>query len=143
VSRARHRRVLQGRRLRSRKGLDRYCATGGGAFRIGYPTARLSKRQPRARRHRIRGRAVLALTSSKRYSVATLRPGDRVTVLRRRLKGERRLRIGANTWYVANGRKARLVFTTRAGKIRAVGLAAQPLTKGRAAQRRFLRAWQL
>jgi hypothetical protein len=143
VSRARHRRVLQGRRLYSRRGIDRYCTTGGGAFRIGYPTARLFKHLSKSRRKRVRGRAVLTLTSSKRFSVGKLRPGDRVATLRRRLRGERRLRIGANTWYVANGRKARQVFTTRAGTIRAVGLAARPLTNGRVAERRFLRAWEL
>ena len=35
--------ILKGAKLRSREGLDRYCAAGGGAFRIGYPTRRLLK----------------------------------------------------------------------------------------------------
>lgn len=120
--------------------MDRYCATGGGSFRIGYPTSRLSRRQ----RGRVGGRRViLVLTSSKRFSVRAVKPGARVTTLRRRLRGERRLRIGKNVWYVARGSGATLAFRTRGRRVAAVGIADRRLTRGAGASRRLLRSWEL
>src|SRR5205814_1821153 len=49
-SRRLQRRAFRGKRLKSRRGMDRYCAAGGGSFRIGYPTARLARRERRAAR---------------------------------------------------------------------------------------------
>ena len=138
-TRSAQRRLLRGKRLRSRGGIDRYCATGGGSFRIGYPTTRLSRRQRSAARRRV----ILALTSSRRFSVRSIRPGMTVTTLRRRLRGERRLRVGRNVWYLARGRAARLAYRTRGRSVLAVGVADRRLTRGALASKRFLRSWEL
>ena len=138
------RRLLKGARLRSRRGIDRYCASGGGAFRIGYPTARLLRTLARgAQRRRAKGRVVLALTSSKRFAVKRVRPGAGAKVARKRMKGARRIRVGRNTWLVGPGKNVRLLVQIRGGKVRTVGIANKRLTRGRVAQRRFLRAWRL
>jgi hypothetical protein len=125
-------------RLRSRRGIDRYCVSGGGDFSIGYPTRRLSRRQRRLARRR----AILILTTSRRFSVHRIRRGTRVRTLRRRLHREHRLRVGRNTWYVARGRRSELVFRTRRGRVIAVGIADRRLMHGRRAAKRFLRSWE-
>jgi hypothetical protein len=123
------------RNRRTRGGLDRYCVAGGGVLEIGYPTRRL-RRIPR-------GRAVLALASSRRFSVHGIAPGARLRTLRRGLRGERRYVVGRNTWYLARGRRATLVFKARRGRLVAVGLALRSLTRTRRASRRLLGAWRL
>lgn len=137
------RRHFKGKRLKTRAKMDRYCATGGGSFRIGYTTSRLARAASAAERKRVTGRAVLILTSGTRYSVAAIKPGASTKVLRSKLKGERRYRIGKNTWYVAAGRKARLIYRTRGGKVQAVGIADKRLTTSSAGSKRVLKAWAL
>lgn len=138
-TRARQRRLLRGKRLRSRPGMDRYCAAGGGSFRIGYPTRRLS----RAQRAAARGRVILVMTSSRRFMVRGVRPGASLKSLRRRLRGERRIAVGRNAWYLAPGRSATLVFKTRGRRVLDVGIADRRLTRGARASKRFLRSWEL
>lgn len=142
-TRARQRRAFHGKRLRSRGGIDSYCATGGGKFRIAYPTRRLNRGLKRSTRRRVRKRAVLLLATSKRFSVRGIKRGTTVRKLRRRLHGERRVRVGKNAWYVAGGRSARLIFRTRGKRVLEVGLGDKRLTRSRKADRHFLRAWQL
>jgi len=142
-TRKRQRRLLRGARLRSRRGLDRYCASGGGAFRIGYPTRRLLSGFARGAQRRVRNRVVLVLTSSRRFAVRGVRPGVRERAARRRLRGARRHRVGRNTWYVASGKETRLLVQVRRRRVRAVGVASKRLSRGRAGARRFLRAWEL
>jgi hypothetical protein len=143
-TRARQRRALRGARLRSRRhGIDRYCVFGGGSLRIAYPTRRLRRQLSRPLRRRIARRAVLILTSSRHFSVRGIRRGARVRTLRRRLRHERRVRVGRNVWYVARGRRVRVVYKTRGGLVREVGIASRRLTRGRRAQKRFLRSWRL
>jgi hypothetical protein len=142
-TRKRQRRTI-GARLRSgRGGIDRFCVAGGGALRIGYPTKRLNRGVGRRVRRRIKSKAQLALTSSKRVSIKRIKVGSRVRTLRRRLRGERRYRVGRNIWYVARGKRARLVFSTRRGKVRQLGLASKRLTRSKRSTRRVLRAWKL
>jgi pimeloyl-ACP methyl ester carboxylesterase len=138
-TRSSQRRRLRGKRLRDRPGIDRYCATGGGSFRIGYPTARLSPRQ----RAVARGRAILVLTSSRRFKVAGVRAGSGVRALRRRLRGERRFRVGRNVWFLARGRAATHAYKTRGRKVLAVGIADRRMTHGARASKRLLRSWEL
>jgi hypothetical protein len=107
--------------------MDRYCVAGGGNLRIGYR----------------RGREVLAITTSKRLSVRGIRRGSRVRTLRRRLRHERRIRVGRNVWYVARAHAATLVFRTRGRSVLEVGLADRRRTRGLRATRRFLRSWEL
>ena len=138
-ARAQQRRLLRSKLRRSRRGLDRYCVVGGGGFRIGYPTARLSRRQRAAARRR----SILILTSSPRFAVKGIRPGSRVTTLRRRLRGERPVTVGRNVWFVARGKSATLVYKTRGRRVLEAGIADRRLTAGAAASRRFLRSWEL
>jgi ABC-2 type transport system ATP-binding protein len=137
------RRLLKGARLRSRRGLDRYCTSGGGAFRIGYPTRRLLRGFARGAQRRVRNRVVLILTSSRRFAVRGVKAGDRAGAARRRLRGARRVRVGRNTWYVATGKRARLLVQVRGGRVRSVGIGSKRLSGGRAGARRFLGSWRL
>lgn len=145
LNRARKRqRSLIGARLKSRRGgIDRYCIAGGASLRIGYPTRRLNRGFGRSVRNRIRSRAQLALTTSKRVSVKRLRVGSEVRTMQRRLRGERRYRVGRNVWYVARGKRARVVFRTNGGRVREIGLINKRLASTSRSTRRLLRAWQL
>jgi hypothetical protein len=137
-SRTTLRKRLPGRRGKRRPGIDRFCVAGGGALEIGYPTVKIS----RAGRRAAKGRSILVLASSSRFSVRGITHGTRTSTLRRRLHGERRYRVGVNTWYVARGAKATLVFRARHGRVGATGLASKRLTHGAAATRRLLKAWE-
>ncbi len=141
-TRVRQRRALGGvKRLKSRKGIDRYCVRGGGGMRVGYPTKRLSSKISQRSRKRVRRKAILAITSSRRFRVSKVRVGTSVRVLRKRLRGERRYRVGRNVWFTARGKKSRLLFSTRGGKVRQLGLGDRGLTSTRRGTQRFLRAW--
>ena len=85
------------------------------------------------------GRAVLLLSSSRASSAGRLRVGSPA----RRLRGHRRERVGRNVWYLTRGRRARLLFKVRGGRVREVGIASKRLTRRARATRRFLRWWQL
>jgi hypothetical protein len=69
--------------------------------------------------------------------------GSKRITLHRRLKGERRFRVGRNDWYLVPGKKARLLFQVRGGRVRQLGIASKSLTRTRAQCRSFLRGWQL
>ena len=119
---ARARRVTRGR-------VDRWCVRGGGQIRIGY------NRQ---------SRVVLVLTSSRHASVGGVKVGQRARTLRRRLRGEHRLRVGKRTWYAARRGRSRLLFElTPKGRVAQVGIADLRPTRRAAAQRAFLRGFQL
>ena len=136
-TRTAQRRLLRSRRLHARVGQDSYCVAGGGTLRIGYPTRRLTRRE----RGLVRGRSVFVLSSSPRFSVRGIRPGGTVRALRTRLRGERRVTMGANAWYLATGRSATLVYRTHGARVREVGLANRRLTTGTAGARRLLGSW--
>ena len=138
--RSTNRRRFKGSRLRVRRGMDRYCIAGGGSMRIAYPTKRLSRALRRGERRRIRGRAVLILTTTKRYRIKRIGRGTSTRALRRRLRGERRVRVGRNVWYLAGGRESRRAFKTRGGRVLELGLADKRLTRSRGGARRLLRA---
>ena len=141
-------RKKQRRRLRvarlsrgRRAGIDRYCVQGGGRTRVGYPTKRLNRKLGRKTRKRYASKAIFITSSSKKFKIRKLRVGSRVKTLRKRLKGERRYKVGGNRWYVVAGKRSRLLFSTRKGKIREVGLASKKLTSTRRATRRLLFSW--
>ena len=87
----------------------------------------------------MRGRAVFLLTSSRRHRIRGIRPGSRVRTLRRRLRGERRYRIGRNVYFVAPGRRARLLFRTRRGRVRAIGIGDRGAARDRRGERAYLK----
>jgi hypothetical protein len=137
------RRVLRGRIVSRRGGLDRYCVRGGGAMRIGYPLRRYRRKISRKERRRVRDRALVILTTSKHYRIKGVRNGSRVSTLRRRFRGERRFKIGRNTWYIVRGSKSRLVFKTRGKRVLEVGVADRRLTRSRRSAKRLLASWRL
>jgi len=130
---------FKGARLRSRKGLDRYCAIGGGAFRIGYSNNRLSKAAGKRLGRKIKGRVALILTSSKRFTVKGVRYGDSGKGL-----GSRKRKIGRNTWHLFKRKRgATLLVVVRGGKVKAVGIGDSRLTSTRRITKGFLTAWEL
>jgi hypothetical protein len=61
--------------------------------------------------------------------------------VRRRLRGERRFRVGRDSWYLAGGRSARVVVKVRRGRVTDLGLADLRLTFGSRA-RAFVRSFR-
>ena len=139
--RTRQRATLFGTRFSDRKGIDRYCVAGGGTMRAGYPTARLASKLKRKTRRRIKSKAVLLLSTSKKFRIRKIRRGSKVTTLLRRLRGERGVTIGRNRWFYARGKSSMLLFRTRKGKVLEVGIASKTLTKTQRGTVRVLRAW--
>jgi PKD repeat protein len=140
-TRAGHRAAL-GRASRSRSTIETFCLAGGGALRIGYPSNRLLGSLSAFDPRRLRGKAVLILSSSGRTSIKNIRPGMSSRSRRSRLGRRRGIRVGSNVWYVARGSRATLVFKESRGRVREVGLANRRLTRGRARARRFLNSFR-
>jgi hypothetical protein len=116
---------------------------GGGAMRIGYPLKRLRTKLSRKERRRVINRAMLILTTNRSYRIKGIRNGSAVKTMRRKVKGERSLRIGKNRWYIARGSKARIVFKTRGKRVLEVGLADRRLTRTARIAKRTLASWEL
>jgi hypothetical protein len=73
--------------------------------------------------------------------VRGLQKGSRLRSVRRRLRGERRFRVGRDSWYLAGARSARIVVKVRRGRVSEIGLADLRLTfKG--AAKRFVRSFR-
>jgi hypothetical protein len=114
---------------RSTRGrVDTFCLADGRRVRVGYGVG-----------GRLRGRAAVIVSNSRYLPVARVRLGSSTAALRRRLRGERRVRIDRDTWYVAAGAGATVVFRTSDGRVREAGIAARSATRAPAAARRFLR----
>ncbi len=140
--RTKQRRTLEGTLLSDRKGIDRYCLKkGGGSLRVGYPTSRLSSKLSKKTRKRIKSKAVYMGSTSKAFSLSKVKVGSSTKTLRKRLKGERRYRVGKNTWYVAKGTKARMLFRTRKNRVLELALGDKRLTATKTSTVRLLRAW--
>ena len=137
------RRVLKGRLVSRRGGFDRYCVRGGGAMRIGYPLKRLRAKLSRKERKRVFSRAMLILTTNGKYRIGGIRKGSTVRSMRRRFRGERRFKVGKNTWYIVRGSKARIVFKTRGTRVLEVGLADKRLTRTTRIAKRTIASWEL
>jgi hypothetical protein len=132
--------------LKGRRNLDKFCLSDRRAVRIGYPTDRLLQQNlGRARRSAFSSRkAVLVLTNSRRFRVRGVRVGMRTPVMRRRIgRRNRGLRIGRNVWFFKRGRAARLVFKTRAGRVREVGHVSSRPTNTRKKTARLIRSFPL
>ena len=137
------RRIFKGGKRRTRGGLDRYCVAGGGALKVGYPTTKLGRRLKPSLRRKVNNRIVLILTSSRRFSLKGIHPGDSPRSARRQLKGERRFKAGGNTWYVTTVSGVRLLVKTRGDKVREIGIGNRSLSQGRRATKTFLASWRL
>ena len=140
-SRGRQRRVVRATRLRAPAAVDRHCVRGGGRFEVRYPTRRLLRSLGRRERRRVRGRAVMLFTSSRRFSVAGVRPGMSARAARRRLRSYRSIRRRRAGWRAARGPVVRRFVQVRRGRVVAVAIADRRLTRTRAARRRLLASW--
>lgn len=121
-TRARLRR-LPGLRRRTRRSY-RFCVKGG----RGTVSAVFSSRRPR-------GRVLLVTTNAPDHGNRRVRPGARVSKLRRAYPRRRRLGRGL---YRAGPRSPRL-FGVRRGRVRYIAVADRPLIRNRKALRRYLR----
>jgi len=121
--------------------LDRFCLVRGGYVRVGYPTAKIRKGLKRPELRRIRDRAVLALTSSPLHRLRGLRKGSSTRTVRRRLRAERRYRVGPYDWYLAPSNRARIVVKARRGKVIELGVADLRLTRDKKLVGRFVRSF--
>ena len=122
-----------------RRFTDRYCLQTGGAMRVGYPSKRALGRLSASQRRKLRGRAILLLSSSRQTVVGGVRTGASAGALSKRKGVRRGVRVGRNVWYARRSRGRTLVFKVRSGKVAEVGLANGGLTANRAGVKRFFR----
>jgi hypothetical protein len=128
-----------GRRGAYRRFTDRYCLKRGGAMRVGYPSKRALSRLSGSRRRKVRGRAILLLSSSPRTVVGGVRKGTSARALKKRRGVRRGVRVGRNVWYSRPAGRRTLVFKVRRKKVAEVGLANRGLTASRSEVKRFFR----
>ena len=127
-SRARNRRAFPSY-VRVSLGVDRFCLRDGGQIRVGYALPK-----PLVF---VRSGALLAVTSSRHFKVAGVRPGRRLK--KKAIRATWRLKIGHDKWLVRRTRHATLLFHAHAGVVREVGIANRALTHSRKASRRLLK----
>jgi len=144
LGRSRSRNLRTYRFGRRRRGsVDRFCLSDGRYVRAGYPSSRLRRTFGRSFRRRYTPtKAVLVLTTSKRFRIRKVRVGSRLRTLRRRIGRVRGIRVGRNVWYLKSASKARLVFKVRRGRVLEVGIADKRLTSGRRRAKRFLSSFR-
>jgi putative CocE/NonD family hydrolase len=122
---------------RGRRYMDFFCPARNG-IRVGYPSPKLLRTLSRVERHRIKGRAVLALTSNPHYALRGVHPGAGLAMVARRLHVGQGFHIGLNWWYLTPNGRSRGVLKVRQGVIEEIGIADKQLTNHRPAQWRFL-----
>ena len=137
-----HLRAYKIGRKQTRKGIDRFCLSDARGVRVAYSTPRFRRTLGRQARRYARNKALLALTTSRRFRLRGMRVGARESVVRRRT-GARAIQIGANRWYVRRSKTARLVFKVQGGRLRELGIVNKSFTSSRAKTRRTLAAWRL
>jgi len=109
---------------------DKYCLFGGWGIRAGYPGHRLLTTLSKHERRQLKGKIVLILTARAFYSLDGVHPGTRFSRVAHRLHLAKGFKIGANTWYLLPGKKARGVLKVHHGIIEEVGFANKQLTSG-------------
>jgi hypothetical protein len=130
-------------RRRSRTNFDYFCLSDGKRVRAGFPTRKLRRQLGRRRSRRVRGRAVLILTNSRRFSFRRVRVGSRLRTLRRRLRGEQRVHRGFRSrWYTVRRRKAMIVFRVKGGRVREIGIASKRLARSRRGAKRLIKSYR-
>ncbi len=107
--------------LRGRRYMDFFC-TGDNGIRVGYPSPKLLRSLSRALQRRLRGRAILALTSSRDYTLRGVPPTARLAKVARRLHVSRPYRVGLNTWYLVPDGSVLGVLKVRHGVIEEIGI---------------------
>jgi hypothetical protein len=121
---------------RSRGSVDRFCFTDKRLIRVGYPTKSMRTKRFTA------NKAVLILTTSKKFKVSKVRVGSSTRSLRKSIgRKARGIRVGRNVWYTKKGSKARIVYKVRGRKVYEVGIADRTLTSSHARQKRFFKSF--
>lgn len=118
---------------------DRYCLRGRAAMRVGYPSKRALGQMSGSRRRKVRGRAILLLSSSRATKVGGVRVGTTAASLKKRKGMRRGVRVGRNVWYTRPSGGRTLVFKVRRRKVAEVGIANRGLTASRSGVKRFFR----
>ena len=115
---------------RSRRSIDRFCIVGRrGARESAIRCAACCGGSSSRTRRRVRGRAVLALTSSRVYSARGVRAGSCARLMRRRHRAPASASgSGATSGTSSARRRATLLFKVRRGRVRELGLAERRLT---------------
>ena len=128
LRRARHRELLPGLE-KPRGSVDRFCHADGGKTRIGYPTRRFLALLSQAERRRVKGRAVLILSSSRHFSRGGITNGSTLGELLAAFGNLRSYRVGANVWHLGRVGRSRLLFKVRDAVVGEVGVADLRLTR--------------
>jgi hypothetical protein len=113
---------------RGHANMEFFCLSPNG-IRVGYPSARLLRSLPRRDRAAVKGRVVLALTANSHYSVGGVKPGTTLAPIGRGRGTLVRIRIGANTWYLAPRTGVTYVLKVRHGIIEEVGIASSTVSR--------------
>ena len=116
---------------RTKGAIDRFCLAGGGAVRVGYPSAALRRKLSRRERARVKGRAVLLLSSSPRTRLRGVVPGVSTRTLLRRIGKVRPVAVGSTRWYL----RARLRRPARLPRHRGQGARGRPGRRAQTASR--------
>ena len=129
MKRATARRIYPRWSTRGRRYMEFYCLTPTG-IRAGYPSNAYLRSLSRKLRRAVAGRAVLLLTANRRYALRGVRPGARLSRVRKRLRVGRAFRIGRNTWYMTPNGASYGLIKVQHGVIEEVGIVDRQLTSG-------------
>jgi hypothetical protein len=122
MKRTRARAILTRFSKRGRKYMDFFCLQPIG-IRAAYPSPAMLRSVKRKVRGQLRGRIVLLLTSDRLYKLRGVKPGTRLAKVRGKLHPGRRIRIGANDWYLVPHGRSIGVLKVRRGVIQEIGIA--------------------
>lgn len=140
MTRAQARRAYRYSSNRGKHFEDFFCLTPTGV-RVGYASPALLAGLSKGERHQLRGRVVWASTSSAYYSVGGIRAGATVAAAAKALRTGKPFHIGRNDWYLAANGSDTAVLKVRKGIVEEIGIADKRFTRGRKAQRTFLKSF--
>lgn len=116
---------------------DVFCFSPIG-IRVGFPPPKVARRLGAMMRRATAGRVALILTANGFYALRGVRPGMPLVLARRRLRLQRPIKTGANTWYLAPLKAVTGVLKVRRGIVTEVGIADPRFTSPRRRAVQFL-----
>jgi hypothetical protein len=128
----------QGQLQRRPRGYLRLCLIHGG-IRVAYPIPDLLDRLTVQHRRQVVGRAIIALTSNRRYAWHGIRAGTTLSAARQTLALGPGITVGLNTWYVTSNQTSAWVLKVQHGIVREIGVTDAILATTRAAQQLLVR----
>jgi hypothetical protein len=123
--------------VRSRAYEDFFCLTPVGV-RVGYASPKALAGLPMSQRAALLRRVIWISTSSPYYAISGVRPGATIVSAGQVLPLGKVFQIGLNDWYLAPVGSVTVILKVRGGIVQEIGIANRQLTRGRAAQSRFL-----